>query len=618
MRKIKYNDKDKDFYRILPFVSTGITILGVLILGGYQLIKFAQYSFADLPNYVPFDEQGAHNWCDSSLKEVVNGDSYAYSLGNLYDQLDIGNDCGSKLSLVSASTWDQIKSIYKQALGGEDFLPEGIDAAWTTTANSGQVYYINSAGEIELTAPDTVVGISALPTFILTEDKTCVAGGSGTDADPYVFADESECLAQASPTPTPTPTPTTPSSPPPALTCNIDHCSACSSNNICSSCNTNYHLSNNQCKMDCLIDHCSACSSPNTCTSCNSGYYLENNQCLLHSTPTPTPTPLITLIATTQTPTPTPIVTPFYSPASSPSVAANDVTVKQRASVWDLLNRFEDFFTSVYPPFALLLFLLGLWALFFPRPQGIVLVSDNKSPIAKALVMILREGKFVRARLTNSHGLYKGFKLPPGEYQLLLSAEGYHFPSTSRVPQFYHYTTFRVRQNSDVAWAKNILLDRLNESSVPVAQPSKLLPLLPVFNLLTNFWIIGLVLAILAALIFTSIPNLIVLAAYIGGIIRRIISDQQSFNVTGRLLSLETQPLANVSLKVALASSREPAGQTLTDVYGNFVLYLKPDEKYVLSVPGSLFVLQDGKKLETISLDLKTSVSLDFKLESIS
>ena len=87
-------------------------------------------------------------------------------------------------------------------------------------------------------------------------------------------------------------------------TCDVANCASCSINNICSACNSGYSLTgnlsivmptstyefacalNNQCRMTssltCNVNYCSYCTSNNVCASCMSGYDFDstNTNCV--------------------------------------------------------------------------------------------------------------------------------------------------------------------------------------------------------------------------------------------------------------------------------------------------------------------------------------------------
>ena len=67
----------------------------------------------------------------------------------------------------------------------------------------------------------------------------------------------------------------------PSITCNVDNCYYCETNNQCSQCQSGYQLMDNgQCEnMDCDTSFCTACSSTNSsqCEECQEGYELNDN-----------------------------------------------------------------------------------------------------------------------------------------------------------------------------------------------------------------------------------------------------------------------------------------------------------------------------------------------------
>jgi hypothetical protein len=627
--------QQRNIWSNVPLLAVIIFIFGAVTLGIWQLVEQVSESTADYDNSLPYDISGDSDWCSSSLRALLNSDEYLTSLDASTSSFTPTSDCGGVLvSLLSAKTWDEAKNVYFSALGNDSYLPDGVDAVWTTTAESDKVYSIDSSGELALLPPDTPVGVAALPSVNLAKKDACVISGTGTTSDPYVLAEDNACESASPPTPTPTPTPN--------LNCNIANCSFCFSNNVCASCNTDYSLNNkNQCIAICQVDHCQSCSTPNYCAVCAAGYYLRDGGCERSSKvdPTPTPTARPSYRPDDGTPTPHPDTTATPTAVLSGgsgnesgiamggllsgmgigrhSPSAPDLTnlLKAMGASVGVVEAIEFLFARIFPIFSLLVFIpLGILIWFFPRPGGLVLDSITGMPVARALVMILREGRFVRAAITNKCGYYTGFKLPPGEYQLHVTAAGHCFPSRRQSPFFYQETSFKIKSASDKAWAKSLLLDRLEDTQVaPVVEEMargkqrNFSLILKILNGLVNFWNLAFILVIVSVLVYITMFNLLVLGIYFVGATKRILTDKQPLNVTGTLLTPSQEPHAQVLLQVFDAASRQLVGTTVTDDNGAFSWLLKPDEQYLLAAPGHVFLQADGSKNEITNFSLPSS-----------
>lgn len=63
----------------------------------------------------------------------------------------------------------------------------------------------------------------------------------------------------------------------------IANCKSCTSQTVCTECNTGYSLSSNQdfCQLTCTDANCADCrTNQNVCTSCNVGYDLSSGSCV--------------------------------------------------------------------------------------------------------------------------------------------------------------------------------------------------------------------------------------------------------------------------------------------------------------------------------------------------
>ena len=64
--------------------------------------------------------------------------------------------------------------------------------------------------------------------------------------------------------------------------CNVENCSSCTQPNICSACDSSFVLaSNNTCLLNCSVENCVVCPGGSGCEECSSNYVLLNSVCVL-------------------------------------------------------------------------------------------------------------------------------------------------------------------------------------------------------------------------------------------------------------------------------------------------------------------------------------------------
>jgi hypothetical protein len=62
-----------------------------------------------------------------------------------------------------------------------------------------------------------------------------------------------------------------------SISCNVNNCQYCLSNNTCTVCADGYTLNNNVCTASCNVTNCYMCGSNNMCSTCMPGYTLGSN-----------------------------------------------------------------------------------------------------------------------------------------------------------------------------------------------------------------------------------------------------------------------------------------------------------------------------------------------------
>jgi hypothetical protein len=269
-------------------------------------------------------------------------------------------------------------------------------------------------------------------------------------------------------------------------------------------------------------------------------------------------------------------------------------------------------------PFVLLL-PLGILGLIFTYPRILVLGSKKLKPVKKALIMVLSEGRFIKAHLTNERGYAPAFKLKAGEYRIVVSALGFSFPALveGRVKGIYRGEYFRVTSESTFRVAPLILLGSLEKTVSTQVVAEDLLGQKVIkhklINLCINLWAVGAVLAVLMTMIYASYLNLIVIALYLAGLINRLIKDKTKVNVTGVIRDLNGNPVKQAMIEVALNPYGQVVGGSVSDKMGRFSLYLNPEEEYSLKLKG-LSLISGKTKRSAMAIDFKASDELELSL----
>lgn len=283
----------------------------------------------------------------------------------------------------------------------------------------------------------------------------------------------------------------------------------------------------------------------------------------------------------------------------------------------NIIHLIETLSTQIFPYITLLALLpIGLFIIIIPRPCGFVFDSRSKQAISHALVAVIKEGQFITASITNKYGLYTGFKLLPGEYQLIVSSIKHIFPSNQpRVggqTKANHYLgeKFYISSEFDKMLTYQIPLD-FDYTNYPKTAPADkyifswraIRFLMAIVNSLGLIWSISFGIIIFFTLIYPIWLNLIVLGVYLFGLFRRITVLIKKSNIIGHLTDEDNQALSDVVISLKLLAHDRLVLTTVTDKQGKFSIYAHPKHKYYLSGPNVNFI-ESGKKSELIPLDM--------------
>lgn len=290
----------------------------------------------------------------------------------------------------------------------------------------------------------------------------------------------------------------------------------------------------------------------------------------------------------------------------------------------------ESLSTQIFPFVSTILLLpIGLLIIFFPRPRGRVFDSKTRRGVGHALIVVEKEGRFVNARVTSKYGYYQGFKLPPGEYRLLVSTSDYYFPSKLKredgvwqrnfylgeyfqiKSEFTHMVTYQIPVDLDQRVQLTPEQERDREKSHPLARWWQFL--VATINTLSLLWTISFILVIIFTMIYPIWLNIFILMIYIIGFVRRLLSSLHRANVRGRVYNAKGKPVNNALVRVNLLAFNRLAARTLTNKQGYFEFYLDKEQQYRLLCPEFIFVEENGEQ-DDILLSFTQQKNLELQL----
>ncbi|MBQ6438055.1 carboxypeptidase regulatory-like domain-containing protein, partial [bacterium] len=272
----------------------------------------------------------------------------------------------------------------------------------------------------------------------------------------------------------------------------------------------------------------------------------------------------------------------------------------------------EALSTQAFPVVSLILLLpLGVLIIFFPRPRGRVFDSKTRHGVAGAVVTVLREGKFVNAAVSGRRGYYHGFKLAPGEYQIIVSTPRFIFPSfterrrSTPMRNFYLGETFKVSSEFAPTVTFQVPVDL--DPQVPLTDEQKRererkhtgrrlwQALVALVNWMSGLWTLSFLIVIVFTLIYPIWLNIIILGIYVVGLVRRLMASLHHANITGRVVDANGQKVDGLALTCHTLAYHRLVGETRTDSNGRFEFFGNPHDKYQLSVAPFEFVEKTGR-----------------------
>ena len=299
---------------------------------------------------------------------------------------------------------------------------------------------------------------------------------------------------------------------------------------------------------------------------------------------------------------------------------AEDVTLASEAGSY-LLPAITKVILIISP---WLLLIIGLISMLFPRSSGLVYDSRTKKAIPNALVAVIQEGKFITASFTNQLGIYSGFKLNSGEYQLIVNSPSHTFPSIQARAigqnEKNHYLGEKFYLNSSGRQVINYYIpldiDQLGNDA------DKRLILNVIINYFIRFilliannlhfvWVLGFIISILLVTTNFNWFSLLTLIVFIIGFFRKVIIKAKKPNIVGKLINEDGSLAIGVTLLLHFGNNQQVI-PTITNEQGQFTLLAKPNQNCFITSPNFNFV-HEQKVVSTIEINPSADLQLVIK-----
>lgn len=219
------------------------------------------------------------------------------------------------------------------------------------------------------------------------------------------------------------------------------------------------------------------------------------------------------------------------------------------------------------------------------KPQGLVYDSKTHEPVAFARLTIYSEEAEIQITetvITDTNGVYKGLKLTPGLYRIVVSHQDYSFPALHKRPPYLQFKDYYLGEVFKVTseLQQQLFLIPVDPKEVTVARPLKtrMRLLLARIGRLTSrltsrltiplFLITGFLL-----LLFPTIWNLIIFGFYCLLILYRFIALLRRPIITGLVVDKDKQPLENAIIRVVDPSNNQAISVSTTSQTGQFKVY---------------------------------------------
>lgn len=253
------------------------------------------------------------------------------------------------------------------------------------------------------------------------------------------------------------------------------------------------------------------------------------------------------------------------------------------------------------------------------NPQGIIFDSLTSAPIAFGVVRFFNHNKTINDLVVSDiNGLYKGVRLPVGEYELSANHKDYRFPSVVKRPPFIQERDFYTGGVLGVtkAGAKQLI-------SIPGDRKSKKtqLNLGGYFNLFVLWYLrqslkiyvfFGLT-SLILTIINPTLLNLIISAAYGLFLGEKLFSYLTKNVVKGYLAGPAGEPLANAIVKFVNSQTNQLEAIVQTNRWGKFSTLIDPG-KFQVFIQKVGYVWKEASKLGYDEIDSRQVKSLKYAL----
>lgn len=215
------------------------------------------------------------------------------------------------------------------------------------------------------------------------------------------------------------------------------------------------------------------------------------------------------------------------------------------------------------------------------KPQGIVFNSETFQPVSFALLTIYSENSKSQISETvvcDVDGVYRGIKLAPGLYRIVVSHQDFSFPSTKRRPPYLQFKDYYLGEVFDVTSEKEqqlflIPVDPKNNSQ-KTSFKTKMRVLSSGFTRLLKHLTVPLFL--ISAILFTMFPTIwngVVLLFYSIMVLQKFVKNIKKPIITGLVVDIDKKPLENAVVRVIDPNTNLLATVLTTNKSGQFKIY---------------------------------------------
>lgn len=215
------------------------------------------------------------------------------------------------------------------------------------------------------------------------------------------------------------------------------------------------------------------------------------------------------------------------------------------------------------------------------EPQGLVFNSETYQPVPFAVLTIYSEGSEVQIAetvVTDAKGVYKGIKLAPGLYRIIVSHQDFTFPSSKNRPIYVQFKDYYLGEVFNVTSEKQQQLFLIpidpREKSTQLSLTTRLRIFLASVGRFTQHlaWPLFLISGLLF-LVFPTLWNGLVLTFYTLLISKRLIWTFKRPLITGLVVDRDKRPLENAVIRVIEPNTNQISSIITTGRSGRFKIY---------------------------------------------